>query len=151
MTDSGNTGRPELVSTSPERIRLRVLVRNRTPGSVFRDWTDPLRVRLWWAPEATIEARPGGRCEFAWPKMNWRLRGKFDRFEPGHALSFSWCWDHEPEVTKQVDVVFREVPGGTELTVDHGTYAAIPRDTELRHEHIDGWVHFLARLASLEG
>jgi uncharacterized protein YndB with AHSA1/START domain len=151
MASTKAVGGPEIVSTGPTRIQLVVRIEDRAPSAVFRDWTDPDRLRLWWPPEARIEAREGGTYEFSWPKMNWRLRGSFEWVVPNSRLTFSWCWDHEPDITKRVDVELRPTRTGTEVTVEHGTYGDSPRDIELRKEHLDGWVHFLGRLAELRG
>jgi uncharacterized protein YndB with AHSA1/START domain len=78
--------------------------------------------------------------------MNWHLRGRYLDVVAGDRLRFTWTWDHEPGVTKEVDVRFRMVDaGGTEAEVQQGPYDDTPRDVELRQEHLDGWTHFLAR------
>jgi uncharacterized protein YndB with AHSA1/START domain len=139
-----------VLPSGPDRIRVSLTVRSRSPQAVFRDWTDPDRLRRWWPPVARLEPRVGGTYEFEWPGMGWKLTGRFVRFDPGRGLSFSWRWDHEPAVSKVVDVAFRAVDGGTELTVEHGPYGSEARDAELRQEHLDGWIHFLGRLAVLD-
>jgi uncharacterized protein YndB with AHSA1/START domain len=146
---SGPWATPDLAQSNPDRIKLTVRIKDRNPEEIFQDWTDPQRLRLWWPPDAQIEAREGGTYQFSWPKMGWILRGKFNRFVPGRELQFSWCWDHEPADSKQVGVVLRQVANGTEVTVVQGLYTDSPRDRELRREHIEGWTHFLRKLGQL--
>ena len=93
----------------------------------------------------------GGTYRLSWPAMGWHLRGRYTKVDPGRALGFTWAWDHEPQrPERHVDVSFEPLPeGGTRITVTHGRYGDGAADAEDRQGHIDGWRHFLARLASL--
>jgi len=148
MGDPVTSSNPVLVDPGPDRIRVAVLLQDRSPHDAFLDWTEPERLQRWWPPRARIEARAGGVYEFDWPKMNWHLRGRIEQLVPDQLIGFSWCWDHEPGVTKHVIVRFTHEAAGTLVTVEHGSYTKAPRDLELRQEHVDGWMHFLARLST---
>ncbi|MGI0155971.1 MAG: SRPBCC family protein, partial [Thermoplasmata archaeon] len=91
----------------------------------------------------------GGAHDISWPRMNRHLRGRFDRFDPRRVLAFSAWWEHEPEFTKRAGVSFRAFEESTTVMVEHGEYSELSRDPESRQEHLDGWVHFLGRLAAI--
>jgi uncharacterized protein YndB with AHSA1/START domain len=139
--------RPKVLEAGPQRVRLAVAVPGRAPEEVFSYWVEPEKLCRWWPPEAAIDLRPQGSYVFSWPRMQQKLTGQWTRIEPGASLEFSWTWEHEPEVTKQVRVTFRRSDAGTEVEVEHGPYSAERRDAELRQEHLDGWTYFLGRLA----
>jgi len=143
--------RPRVLQAGPDRIRLAVQVPGLSTEEAFAYWVEPERLRRWWPPEARLDLRVDGTYEFAWPRMQQKLTGRWIRIEPGRALEFTWTWAHEPEVTKQVKVDFRPADTGTEVEVGHGTYGLGQRDVELRQEHLDGWTYFLGRLSSVAG
>ena len=147
----GLVGRAQLrrLPRGPGHIAFRLEVPGLSPAEAFQYWVDPEKLRQWWPPEAKVDPRTGGAYEFSWPKVGWRLRGHWVRFEPGNRLEFTWCWDHEPAVVKSVIVGFRAMTGGTEIIVEHGPYGSARRDRELREEHVQGWSHFLASLSAL--
>jgi uncharacterized protein YndB with AHSA1/START domain len=118
-----------------------------SPDGLYKCWTDPELLCGWWPQDANLDVREGGEYCLRWPGMGWVLRGCYTEVEEPHALSFTWRWDHEPEKPeRQVRVSFEQIPGGTRLLLQHGTYAATPADQEERQGHLDGWMHFLGRL-----
>jgi uncharacterized protein YndB with AHSA1/START domain len=38
----------------------------------------------------------------AWPAQGWRLRGRYLEVRPATRLAFTWTWDHDADVTKEV-------------------------------------------------
>jgi uncharacterized protein YndB with AHSA1/START domain len=82
--------------------------------------------------------------------MDWHLRGHYLAIEPGRLLTFTWAWDHEPDApARLVSVRFTpDATGGTLLTVTHAPYTTTADEQEARQGHLDGWLHFLARLQS---
>ena len=144
--------RVSLLDSGPELLRLRVEIQDRRPAEVFRDWVEPARLRIWWPPEAEVDPRVGGRFVFRWPKMNWTLRGTYLVFNPDHELRFTWTWDHEPDLPKEVAVTLARLGSdGTVLDLTHSRYSDDARDRDLREEHLEGWKHFLARLGEVAG
>jgi uncharacterized protein YndB with AHSA1/START domain len=145
VVDAG--GDPIVLESTGDRLRVAVEIPGVPPDRVFDYWVDPRRLTAWWPPIATLDARRGGSYEFRWPRQTWTLRGTFSRMEPGRALAFTWTWDHEPGVTKDVIVTFEPLGRGTRIVVEHRPYSEDARDRELRQEHSDGWRFFLGRLA----
>jgi uncharacterized protein YndB with AHSA1/START domain len=143
--------KPKIVEPGPERIRLVVNVPGRPPDEVYSFWVEPEKLRRWWAPEARLDLRAEGTYEYTWPRLQQTLKGRWLRVEPGRSLEFTWTWEHEPEVTKQVRVAFRPAESGTEVEVEHGPYTPSRRDAELRQEHLDGWMYFLGRMSDEAG
>ena len=120
-------------------------------GHVWRALTEGEQLSAWFGAEAEIDPRPGGRYRLSWPRMKWHLRGTYTQFEPGRTLGFTWQWDHEPErPMRHVAVDLTPLPGGgTRVSVTHGFYGSSAADAEEREGHLDGWRHFLGRLAAL--
>ncbi len=122
------------------------------PEALFDYWTTPALLRRWWPQEAQTDPHPDGVYHFSWPKPGWSLRGYYTAFEPGKNLSFTWKWDHEPDLApiRHVIVTFETLAeGGTRITIIHGPYAESREDQEERAGHFDGWTHFLGRLQHL--
>jgi uncharacterized protein YndB with AHSA1/START domain len=122
---------------------LRIAAR---PETVWRYWTDPVRMCDWWGEAAELDARPGGRCvvEMGGGPV---MRGEFLELVPHERIVFSFGW----EVTDGAPPI---APGSTRVEV---TLAADGEDTilTLRHsglpdahvdEHRAGWAHFLPHL-----
>lgn len=122
----------------------------KTPDELFRYWTDPELLTQWWPVEAEIDPREGGTYLASWPRMEWRLRGRYTAFEPGKRLTFTWNWDHEPDTPeRQVDVLFEPSGDGTQMTIIHGPYTDSPADQQERQGHLEGWQHFCSRLSDV--
>ncbi len=84
----------------------------------------------------------------SWPQMNWHLWGRYTVFEPGQRLAFPWQWEHmRYSLAKEVTVTFEPLAlAGTRMTITHGPYSDSEEDRQARQEHLDGWLHFVARL-----
>ena len=68
--------------------------------------------------------------------------GTYRDVEPNRRLSFSWEWITMPERRSQVELGFREVADGTELTLHHSQFA----DEAARDGHREGWTGALDKL-----
>lgn len=123
------------------------------PIPLFGSWTQPDRIKEWWAPEAEIEPRQGGAYHLWWPEQNHHLRGTYSDFRPGKALAFTWRWDHEPAdaPTRTVILAFDPMPAdaGVRLTLRQFPYGDTDAEKEARAGHLEGWTYFLSRLQSL--
>ena len=124
------------------------------PERVFAACVGPEQLREWWgpagftSPQLVLDVRPGGRYRIAMqPPAGdlFHLRGEFIEVESPSRLSYTFVWE-EPDPDDRETVVslsFREVEGGTKLTLEQGEFA-----TEARFElHRSGWNEGLERLA----
>ena len=135
----------EASTSTPSRLVLEATLEGVSPETVTDNFTDPDLVTAWWAEQAHIDADSGDYV-FGWPEMEWTLRGKFTEIVRGRRVRFTWHWDHEPlHAVRSVLITTGTVDGGTHLTITHGDYA--PDDTEERNGHIEGWTHFIGKLA----
>ncbi|HUY76299.1 MAG TPA: SRPBCC domain-containing protein [Ktedonobacterales bacterium] len=154
-----------------ETLGVTTVVPGCPPVRVFDYWTIPALLCQWWPQHAVVEARVGGGYTLMWPQMDWRLRGRYTIFSPGHSLAFTWAWDHDQAdaAPRLVTVEFAptttaddaddaddadatEATLGTRLTLTHGPYVGTPSDQELRIEHhLAGWRHFLPALQRAAG
>ncbi len=122
-----------------------------TPQVLYQHFTDADLLARWWPPSVPhLDPQVGGSYHFAWPAMDWDLRGTYTVIEAGQVLAFTWLWEHEPNLPmRDVFVVFGHTDTGAALTLRHGTYTNNSQDQADRQSHIDGWKHFLSRLATV--
>ena len=162
----------------PHRLLLQADFSTLAPHDVFDAFTLPEQLTRWWPTRAEVDLRVGGAYHLEWPKMGWSLRGEYEQvqapFRPttehsdvipmaayrssdggprtaGGILSFTWAWDHEPDVpSRRVELRIDPFAGGTRMGLEHGTYGASDRDQAERASHDEGWRHFLPKLAELQ-
>lgn len=118
---------------------------------VFALWTEPEELVKWWPDAVTLEARVGGRMHLVFEGRG-EVTGEITRFEPPHALGFTWVREVAPDVTTQVDVTIDDLGGGrSRVELVHSGFEKVPEDdvAEWRMMHDAGWRHFLAVLAEL--
>jgi uncharacterized protein YndB with AHSA1/START domain len=78
------------------------------------------------------------------------VRGVYTKVAPPERLAFTWTWENDPSVMRGsegslVDVVLREAPDGTQLSLTHaGLGGKLVKDT-----HEEGWNALLTSLYSL--
>ena len=118
---------------------------------VFRAWTDPEALKQWWGPEGykatvdSLESTPGGHyrtCMTSPDGNDMWVGGLFKEVKPFDRLVFTFAWEQEDGKLgheTQVTVEFREVDGGTELTLVHEFFL----DAESRDLHGQGWTSSL--------
>ena len=140
------------VPSTNDRLIVEAEFPSLSPELVFDCWTKPELLCQWWPQEAEVDGRVGGMYHLSWPKMNWHLRGRYTSYEPGKWLAFTWRWDHDEEgtATREVELLFEELAGGTRLMLTHGPYTDAVEDQNVRMEHPwEGWKYFLGRLQDL--
>lgn len=118
---------------------------------LFDYWTRSDLLVEWWPGVATVEPRVDGIYRFSWPGRDWHITGSYTRFVPRVALGFTWAWDHDVGklVPKHVDLMFKEIEGGTRLTLEHGPWEETEEAQIERQAVLEGWIHFGMRLAGL--
>jgi uncharacterized protein YndB with AHSA1/START domain len=118
---------------------------------VWRCWTDSEHGRQWGPkgftiPEQVWDLRPGGawRALMISPEGKpYRQHGVVREVVPLERLSFTFIWDHEPEVEMLVTVTFAERGGKTEMTFRQTGFPSV----ESRDGHKGGWNEAFDRLA----
>lgn len=133
---------------------------------VFDAWVKPELRRQWWLnnrgqPLAAceIDARVGGCYHMEeyydlpdepqyGPNYLWELDGEFLEIDRPNRLVFTWNVNHKPPVVgHRVTVEFREVPGGTEITITH----IGQMDEKMRDGTQTGWTELLGHSAQFLG
>ena len=126
---------------------------------VFAAFTNGDLIAQWWGPQGftipAIEfpAEPAERyrIEMQPPEGEaFGLRGEFREVVPPSRLAFSFAWeDPDPDdVENLVSLVFRELEGSTEVSLDQRPFATEAR----RALHRDGWTDSFEKLeAQLSG
>lgn len=148
-SDSGNTGDREIVISRSYRAPREL---------VFRAWTDPEQIGLWWGPTGfTItthsrEVRPGGLWEFTMhgpDGVDYPNRVHWLEVVPPERLRYQHVGEHDlEEVLFETLVTFEEEADGTRLTMLAVLPTAEERERVIReHNAIEGGKQTLARLA----
>ncbi len=125
------------------------------PERVFDAWTDPALLARWWGPDGTgpldprIDLRVGGEYRLDMRGEDsgkvYRLRGRYVEIDRPARLAFTWEWldaDNSADGETLVELDFRAVDGGTELTLTHTGFANDSR----RAAHEEGWTSSLGCL-----
>ena len=121
------------------------------PATVWRAWTDPERIMLWWGTAgaqtllAEADPRVGGRFRIAFRTPDGErheVGGAYREVQPDERLVFSWAWHTTPERESQVTVALKPDGDGTLLTLTHEMFA----DEKARDDHRGGWGMALDRL-----
>lgn len=129
------------------RLRVWETFRGVTPQELFKYWTEPAKLRLWWPPEAAVDPVPGGGYRYTFPEPGHTLAGTFSEVVPGRRLAFSRRWEHEPGSPERLMVVDLERRDEDSLlTVTDGPYGSGEAEVRERQEHLEGWQRLLGRL-----
>jgi uncharacterized protein YndB with AHSA1/START domain len=127
--------------------------------SVFDAWTKPELMKQWYAPGAMVtpnaqsDLKVGGaymvemKGEMEGEFVNPTATGKYTQIVPNELLSFTWGWVGDPSAKTLVTVEFKDVDGGTEVTLTHEQF----EDKESRDNHLKGWTGCLENLARFCG
>ncbi|QIG39010.1 SRPBCC domain-containing protein [Microbacterium sp. 4R-513] len=118
------------------------------PARVWRALTEASELQRWfWPPRLSpsIETDPrlGGSYRIASDAAQMGVTGEYRVFDPPSALSYSWRWDGEDEVTF-VTIQLSPDGDGTHLRLTHDGF----RTSEGRDENAKGWQDCLERLPS---
>jgi uncharacterized protein YndB with AHSA1/START domain len=118
------------------------------PATAFRVFT--AEIGQWW-PLAKFSLNDATDCRFE-PFVGGRLYqvdstgtepvwGHVLAWDPPHGLAFSWQVLCTAEEAQRIDVRFRAVEGGTEVTLTHAGWDKLERrGIERRDEYDGGWV-----------
>jgi len=126
-----------------------------TPARVFKAWTDPNEVKLWFGPgdyttpQVEIDLRVGGRYRFGMKPPQgdiFYLSGEFRVIEPPKRLVYTWAWEGEnQEQETLVTVDFVDRGGKTEVVMRQEHFA----NAEECAKHEQGWILTLDKLPRL--
>lgn len=129
------------------------------PGTVFRAWTEPERMKRWMAPEgytvAEVEADPrvGGRFRVRMEGPEGAVHtaaGSYREVDPPRRLVYTWDWEEEDARLggTLVTVEFRGGDDGTtEVVLTHELFPG----PDAVADHEKGWTSCLDRLEALLG
>ncbi len=114
------------------------------PHEVFPFFTDPDKMIVWKAVEATLDPRPGGifRINVTGRDV---ARGEYVEIDPPRRVVFTFGWEAEatPEPPGSTTVEVTLVPDG-EGTLLRLVHSGVPE--EVREGSTKGWDHYLQRL-----
>ena len=131
---------------------------------VFESWTQPEKMRAWWAPGTMIvpnvsnDLRVGGQYRI---EMQGSMaahegaaevdaaspivvaQGTYREIMPYERLSYTWTGSWDPTEETLVTITLKDVADGTELTLEHGRFTS----EQSRDTHRSGWESSLAKLS----
>ena len=112
---------------------------------VYRAWTDPEALKVWFKPEdvftitaAEADVRVGGRFRVLMISGDGKehdVSGVYREVVPNRKLVMTWVWKSAPEDESLLTVTLRPSGGGTEVELKHEGFVEI--DENILHE--DGW------------
>jgi uncharacterized protein YndB with AHSA1/START domain len=112
--------------------------------TLFDLWTKPEHLKQWHrphptlykTPDAAVDLRVGGELKIVMdgPEGQFTVESTFTEIDRPHSLGLAWKWANSDEVT-MVHVSFKEVDGGTELTLIHEH----PDSSQMADKHKAGW------------
>jgi uncharacterized protein YndB with AHSA1/START domain len=116
--------------SEPVKFQTKKVIQAKRP-SVYQAWTDPALIGAWFAPgELTspfseIDLKVGGVFKVSMEGMmrgqqtTGHVSGIYQKIVPNELLVFTFrgTWEHVPDST--VTVEFKDVDGGTEITLTH--------------------------------
>jgi uncharacterized protein YndB with AHSA1/START domain len=117
------------------------------PAVVYELLTDAAAFVRWMAPQAEIDARPGG--VITWRHLNGdRCGGRFVELVPDRRIVFTYGWDR-PDVgipfgSTTVAITLHPTPTGTDLHLVHTGLS-----DDMAGAHQGGWANYLHRLATV--
>lgn len=125
------------------------------PTIVFEALASPEGIRSWWGPDAgpviivESDVRAGGHYRVRFRRLNGsehEVRGEFLVVDPPRLLSMSWRWqgDENDGENSELELILRQIPEGTELTLTHSGL----HGSDARVSHTHGWTGSLGKLAT---
>ncbi|MBA2474639.1 MAG: SRPBCC domain-containing protein [Actinobacteria bacterium] len=84
--------------------------------TVWAALTEDEQLAEWFANEAELDPRPGGRGAFRWDDGTVR-HAIVERVEPERYIGFRWCEDGEAAGATTVGITLEETSVGTKVTV----------------------------------
>ena len=114
------------------------------PHEVFPFFTDPAKMILWKAVEASLDPRPGGIFQINVTGHD-IARGEYIEIDPPRRVVFTFGWESEssPEPPGSTTVEITLIPDG-DGTLLRLVHSGVPQ--EMREGSTEGWDHYLARL-----
>lgn len=114
-----------------------------SPETVFDFLVVPERLLAWLGQGGTIDPRPGGGFEIDIDGTNTAV-GSYVDIERPKRVSFTWGWQGSDLVPPGSTTVEITLEGHDRTTVVHLRHRGLP--TEQDRLHLEGWLHFVARL-----
>ena len=158
------------LESAPQAVPTFMLSQNRViraPRSrVYEAWTNPEILKQWfgpdnmYCPEAMLDVRVGGEYRIAVlptaeaaaseatsdsERRHAAAVGSFTKIAPNELLQFTWSPNWNLGEQSLVTVTFKDVEGGTELTLIHENF----NSEESRDGHNKGWAGSFDKLARI--
>jgi uncharacterized protein YndB with AHSA1/START domain len=139
------------VSDADPRVVEQTMRIRARPETVWRYWTDPMRMCDWWGAAAELDPRPGGTCRI---EMDGGpiMRGEYVELVPHERIVFTFGWEPTegapaiPPGSTRVEITLSSDADDTIMTLRHSGIPARHAD-----EHRAGWAHFLPLLVDAAG
>ena len=116
-----------------------------SPSTVFRYFTDPVRMRAWMGVDATADARPGGAYRVDVTGCDVAV-GEYVELVPDERVVWTWGFEGSAEMPPGSTTVEVTLEADGDATVVRLRHRGLPTPERIRN-HRAGWAHYLPRLA----
>jgi uncharacterized protein YndB with AHSA1/START domain len=134
-----------MVQTNSIQVSVRVVAR---PPTVYRFLSEPECFVSWMGENSSIVGNIGGSMSITYPNGD-VARGRVLEMKANQRIVFSWGYEganHRPPAeSTRVTIELEKIVEGTLVKLTH---ESLPSEEE-RRNHVMGWRHYLAVLASL--
>lgn len=137
-----------------EEINGTILIKkiiNASLEEVWKAWTDPDRVMLWFGSDpqgsvlfATLDVKLGGCFEITFQDADHtehNCSGKYLEVLEFNKLRFTWNWKSEPGVESFITIVFQAEGNSTYMLFEHAKTG-----TDSKHAYYKGWLTTFSKL-----
>ena len=152
--------RSDQTSSGFDLVITRVIAAPR--ANLFRAWTDPALLKLWFAPapytvpEAELDVRPGGASRITMRSPDGQdmpMHGVYLEVVPDERLVFTdayrTAWEPAPKPFMTVILTLEDADGGTRYTAQVRHWTAADRDAHEAMGFHQGWGQCLDQLTAL--
>ncbi|TDT16094.1 uncharacterized protein YndB with AHSA1/START domain [Ilumatobacter fluminis] len=96
----------------------------------------------WWPTGGRTDPREGGEYVLEWDGPGVTLRGRYVVVDPPARLQFTWSWDHDDDESVVSIELMSSSVDSTSMRIRQTASSVEERDG-----YVEGWTHFVGRLA----
>lgn len=142
-TYDGAGARVERAATSVDIVDVDLEFELPAPSDVVFEYLTRIELlTTWWPTGGHTAPHEGGEFVLEWDGPGVTLRGRYIVVDPPARLQFTWSWDHDDDESVVSIELMTSSVDSTSMRIRQTASSAEERDG-----YVDGWTHFVGRLA----